>query len=90
MWPFDTPKRTQDLTPALERRLGTLEARQETIELKWTNTLDQLKRMTGRIEKRLSRASEADGGSPTPTETDLGPQGRILARRRQRGLPARP
>jgi len=90
MWPFDAHRRTTDLTPALERRLGTLEARQETIELKWTNTLDQLKRMTGRIEKRLSRAAEADGGPPTPDQADISPQTRILARRRQRGLTPTP
>jgi len=90
MWPFDARQRTQDITPVLERRLGLLEGRMDGIEFKWTNTLDQLKRMTGRIEKRLAREAEKDGGPPTPTPDELGPQGRVMARRRQRGLSTRP
>ena len=80
-----TPLESEDL-----RRMGRLEAAVESLELKWVNYRDEIKKLVNRLEKREQRLEQklAEGGKDTtngnsgnPPEWESDVHRRIAARR---------
>jgi len=92
---FDSIRLGKRLTD-VEERLSTAERRLNAMSLEWTDTLDRMKRMMGRIAKDRSRVEqiepsgddqghlsdeEVSNGTVTLSQRQLQANARILARR---------
>lgn len=93
---FRTRSKPVDLDEVL-LKMGRLEAEVETLQLKWTGTRDEIKRLVNRLEKRDERADKKAAAAveiEIPIDKDATPAERVddittrvLARRNRHVLP---
>ena len=82
------PRATADALATLARRLDDAESALRRLHVEWTDTLDRVTRMAGRVAKRAERAREVDDqDQDAPTNGAMTPAQVEVAKRRARGWP---
>ena len=88
----DEEKRTADAVQTLVRRVEDLDSALRRIQVEWSDTLDRLTRMAGRIAKRAERAQLRlepvdDDQGDAPMNGAMTPAQVEVAKRRSRAWP---